>query len=109
MVDTTSGINLRKGPGTEKSEVITWLPNKTHIKVEALAYGAEYTWAKIQYEGVEGWCVYDYTRAYDPAIDGDSSKEDSSSGSESSKEDSSKEDSSGNDSSKPDEGRRILF
>ncbi len=109
VVDTTSGINLRRGPGT-KYEVVTWLPNKTHIKVEALAYGAEYTWAKIQYEGVEGWCVYDYTRAYDPAIDGDSSKEDSSSGgSDSSKEDSSKEDSSGNDSSKPEEDKDPLL
>lgn len=58
-VDSSNGLNLRKGPGTSYS-TLTAIPNKTEIVVTETKKAGGYTWGKTNFAGVEGWCVLDF-------------------------------------------------
>ena len=62
VITANNGVNLRYGPDT-KYDVMTWIPGNMVVAVTETADGAQYTWGKTTYNGVEGWFVYDYTEA----------------------------------------------
>lgn len=60
-VNSSNGINLRKGAGTKYS-TLTAIPNKTEIVVTDTKSADGYTWGKTTYAGITGWCVLDYCK-----------------------------------------------
>ena len=58
-VDSSNGLNMRKGAGTSYS-VVTAIPDKTEIVVTETKKAGGYTWGKTTYAGAEGWCVLDF-------------------------------------------------
>ena len=60
-VDSSDGINLRKGPGTSYN-TLTAIPDKTEIVVTNTKSADGYTWGKTTFDGYSGWCVLDFTQ-----------------------------------------------
>ena len=58
-VDSSNGLNLRKGAGTSYS-LLTAIPNQTEIVVKETKKADGYTWGKTTYAGYTGWCVLDF-------------------------------------------------
>lgn len=58
-VDSSDGINLRKGPGTSYN-TLTAIPDKTEIVVTATKSADGYTWGKTTFDGLSGWCVLEF-------------------------------------------------
>jgi len=58
-VDSSNGLNLRKGAGTSYS-TLTAIPDKTEIVVTETKKAGGYTWGKTNYAGFDGWCVLDF-------------------------------------------------
>ena len=57
---TTSNLNLRTGPGT-KSTIILTIPQGTEISVQAVENLNGETWLKVQYQGQGGYVSAAYT------------------------------------------------
>lgn len=58
-VDSSNGLNLRKGAGTSKA-LLTAIPYNTEIVVTETKKADGYTWGKTTYAGYTGWCVLDF-------------------------------------------------
>lgn len=56
QVVTSDGLNIRSGPGTNFG-VISWIGKWNTFTVTETASGSGYTWGKMSYNGVTGWCV----------------------------------------------------
>ncbi|MBQ9742608.1 MAG: CHAP domain-containing protein [Ruminococcus sp.] len=69
-VDSSNGVNLRKGHGTSYS-IVGALPYNTEFIVTEVYDDGQYLWGKTSYCGVSGWCVLDFaTLIYDdPDVD----------------------------------------
>ncbi len=58
-VDSSNGLNMRKGAGTSYSTLIA-VPDKTELVVTKTKVADGYTWGKTTYAGMSGWCVLDF-------------------------------------------------
>ncbi len=58
-VDSSNGVNLRKGAGTSY-QTLTAIPDNTEIVVKETKKAGGYTWGKTTYAGFTGWCVLDF-------------------------------------------------
>ncbi len=58
-VDSSNGLNMRKGAGTKYSTLIA-VPDKTELVVTKTKVADGYTWGKTTYAGFTGWCVLDF-------------------------------------------------
>ncbi len=58
-VDSSNGLNMRKGAGTSYSTVVA-IPDKTELVVTKTKQADGYTWGKTTYAGYSGWCVLDF-------------------------------------------------
>lgn len=58
-VDSSNGLNMRKGAGTSYSTLIA-VPDKTELVVTKTKVADGYTWGKTTYAGFTGWCVLDF-------------------------------------------------
>ena len=61
---TKSGVNMRKGPGTDY-EVVTEVPGKTKVNV----YGETKNWSEVEYNGKRGYISNYYLLASPDATD----------------------------------------
>lgn len=60
-VDSSNGINMRKGAGTSYSTVGV-LYDKTEFVVTQTKNADGYTWGKTTVDGVTGWCALDFCK-----------------------------------------------
>lgn len=61
VVDETSGIKLRHSYGLS-SKQLSGIPDGSTIVVEESQQADGYTWGKVTYNGITGWCALDYCK-----------------------------------------------
>lgn len=71
MVSDKDGVNLRHSYGV-KAEKLSAIPYNAIVTVSETVQADGYTWGKVTYNGITGWCALDFcTQLYDVDVQGD--------------------------------------